>query len=347
MKTLLVIGSGWEQYALIKEAKKLGHKIITTHPVMNTDGFSLADATFVKDSRDIEACQEKQIQQPIYFQVETLKQIQEAGNNIGFPLIVKPIDSRGTFGVTIVHQPDKLEDAFYDAIMNSPSRRVICEQFITGTLVTVDGFCFKNGHQSLTVASRVFEKGEKPVTKEIIYPAQFDNTLNERLMENHHQVVQALDYRYGHTHGEYLVTVDQEIYLVECTNRGGGVYTSSTIVPLLTKINLNEILINQSLGQDSIEMENMGLNFMTKSVILTFLDFEVGKVVKNINLSEVKKLPYVVKYRTIYTENDMVESIEDCAARHSMLVLQGSNTEVVTNNLKDFKSKLRIEYHNL
>ena len=401
MKKILVIGAGWEQYALIEEIKKQGHYIIATHPGMNTDGFSLADNFSIKDSRDItshleiakthqidgvitdncdysfyaatiiaqamglsfapiqsaiysnnkfaqrQACKKGGIRQPEFYKVETVEEIETAAEQLQYPVIVKPVDSRGTFGVTIVKTAEELHPAFFDAITNSPSRRVICEKFISGTLVTVDGFCFSNGHQSLTVASRVFEEGAKPVTKEIIYPAQFDDELNQQLLANHHQVVKALDYQYGHTHGEYIVTANREIYLVECANRGGGVYTSSTIVPNLTDINLNEILINQSLGQDTFELEKSETGHMKKSMMLTFLDFEVGKVVKSINKSEVTDLPYVHKYRTLYEEKDMVEAVEHCAGRHSMLVIEGNDTTETYKNLSDFVQKLNIEYYDL
>ncbi|WP_375585597.1 acetyl-CoA carboxylase biotin carboxylase subunit family protein [Cyclobacterium xiamenense] len=294
-----------------------------------------------------EACSAKGIMQPEYNRVRTFEELETASNNLGYPLIIKPVDSRGTFGVTIVNSEENLSSAFYDALCNSASHTVICERFIEGTLVTVDGFVFKNGHHALAVASRSFQEGIKPVTKEIIYPARFNNDLNVRLMQNHDRVVSALGYSQGHTHGEYIVTKDQGIYLVECTNRGGGVYTSSTIVPSLTGINLNEILINQSLDRDMFEVEGKGPELMQNSAILTFLDFEVGKVIKSINTEEVSALEYVLKYRTIFSENDMIESIENCASRHSMLAIRGENVDESLNNLENFKSALNVQYFKL
>src|SRR5271169_3455455 len=55
MKKILVIGAGWEQYALIKTIKEAGYFIIATHPSLNAEGFGLADVFYVKDSRDIGA----------------------------------------------------------------------------------------------------------------------------------------------------------------------------------------------------------------------------------------------------------------------------------------------------
>jgi len=289
----------------------------------------------------------KKIRQPRFRLIHTLDEIRDATIELQYPVIVKPVDSRGTFGVTIVKKDSELRSAFFEAISNSPSKRVICEQFITGTLVTVDGFCFNEGHVSLTVASRVFEEGLKPVTKEIIYPADFDDELILNLMHYHNEVVNTFNYTFGHTHGEYIVTEDQDIYLVECTNRGGGVYTSSTILPLLTEINVNKIYIDQCMGIDQYKFMPEGKTHMKNSVMLTFLDFQKGNVIESINTEELNELPYVVKFRTIYKKNEMVESIEDCSSRHSMLVISSPNSPQTYRNLKDFKSKMKIKYYAL
>jgi biotin carboxylase len=291
------------------------------------------------------AVQKSNAKQPVFAKVRTIDDLKKAMKSIGFPSVIKPVDSRGTFGVTIIHNESELIDAYYQAIANSPSRVLIFEQFIKGTLVTVDGFCFSNGHRSLTVASRKFEEGAKPVTKEIIYPAMFDDEVNKELMKNHHEVVKSLNLNYGHTHGEYILTESNDIYLVECANRGGGVYTSSVIVPLLTEIDLNEILLNQSLGIDNYKAEDLSTQFMKHSIMLTFLDFQTNKVIESINTEEMQNLDYVVRFRSIYGENDMVESIENCAGRHSMLVLKGANVEEVLVNFDSFKKDFKIIYH--
>lgn len=399
MSKILIIGAGWEQYALIKTIKDAGHTIVATHPTLNNEGFPLADHFYVKYSRDIrshlaiakthnidaivtdncdysfytasivaekmalpfariksaiysndkylqrDACSSFGIKQPEFRKVTDLSELKLAAKELGFPLILKPVDSRGTFGVTIALHYEALHEAFFDAISNSPSHTLICERFITGTLVTVDGFCFKNGHKSLAVASRKFEDGAKPITKEIIYPAKFADSLNIKLFENHERVVKALGYNYGHTHGEYIVTENNDIYLVECTNRGGGVYTSSVIVPLITGIDLNTILLNQSLGIDNFTVEQSGISFMKKSVMLTFLDYQVGKVIKSLNLEEMKQKKSTIRFRSIYGQNDMVESIENCASRHSMLVIDGDNIAETLANFETFKNDFSIKYY--
>ena len=285
-----------------------------------------------------------QISQPAFQEVQTYDEYDQVRKQIGFPYIVKPVDSRGTFGVTIVRAEKDIEDAYYHAVMNSPSKRIICEEFIEGVLVTVDGFCFSNGHRSLAVASRVYDEGPHPVTNEINYPAEFPAEINQSLLENHDLVVDALGFTMGHTHGEYILTPAGEMFLVECTNRGGGVYTSSSIVPYLTDINLNEILIKQSLGEDSFEIEEKD-NYMNHSAILAFLNLQAGRVIQAINTDELQELEYVLKLRCILGKNDMVETIENCASRHMMLVIKGETLEESKKNFDDFKSKLNVSYY--
>ena len=285
------------------------------------------------------------VKQPNFIKIKTFEELLEAVPLISFPSILKPVDSRGTFGITIIKKIDMLEEAFYHAINNSPSRTLIYEQFINGTLITVDGFCFKNGHQSLAVASRKFEDGSIPITKEIVYPSKFEENINKALLINHNKVVKALNYTCGHTHGEYILTKNNDIYLVECTNRGGGVYTSSVILPLITQYPINECLINQATGEDAFKPLDRGIESMTCSVILTFLDYEIGRVIEEINIKEVSKLPYVVRFKSKYQVNEMVETIENGAGRHSMLVIKGSSVLDATNNLKEFKRKLIIKYY--
>lgn len=313
---------------------------------LNLPFSSIQSAIFSNDKYAQRTCVKQfNIKQPNFRKIQTLDELIGAAEIIGFPSILKPVDSRGTFGVTIINNISELKNAFFDAINNSPSRTLIYEEYIEGTLITVDGFCFSDGHKSLTVASRKFDEGPKPVTKEIIYPALLDEKINKKLMQNNHLVVNALNYKYGHTHGEYILTEDDQIYLVECTNRGGGVYTSSVIVPLLTGINLNEILLNQSLGKDHFQIEDKSTRFMECSVMLTFLDYQIGKVIENINVDEMRNRSYTVRFRSKYTKNDMVESIENGAGRHSMLVLKGKNTEEVKANLNEFKKDFKIEYY--
>jgi len=346
----------------------LGHcRIAETHGIdgVLTDNcdFSLYTAALVASRFDLEGqpcvesarvsndkfqqrtlVSETRVSQPVFQRVYNPGDAASAAASIGFPCIFKPVDSRGTFGVTRVDSPEEVLTAYIDAVHNSHSRTVLCERFIEGVLVTSDGFCFSDGHRALTVASRQFDEGPKPVTKEIIYPGIFDTPQTEQILTAHEDVVGALGFRSGHTHGEYILTPEGEIYLVECTNRGGGVFTSSCIVPYLTGIDLNAILINQALGCDTSKRPSFGAHLMRKGVVLAFLDFKAGKVIRRMNAATMHKVPGVLKFRTLYREKDMVEAISDCAGRHIMTVVVGDDRAEAVQNFVNLKEAFDVEY---
>ncbi|QQS03821.1 MAG: ATP-grasp domain-containing protein [Fibrobacterota bacterium] len=61
---------------------------------------------------------------------------------LGFPLLVKPVDSSGSRGVSVVHQPDRIPAAIAHALDHSRSGHVIAEEYIEpfGHAITGEGF---------------------------------------------------------------------------------------------------------------------------------------------------------------------------------------------------------------
>ena len=302
---------------------------------LNSVGLNQSLLAFNKHRQRTYCERDKSINQPNHFTFQTIEEYKVAAKKLSFPFIVKPNDSRGTLGITIVQDKTLEEEAFFHAILNSPSHQGIIEEFIDGTLFTVDGFCFADKHYSLSLASRKFTKGKRPVTKEIIYPPEAHPTLIKKIQETHEKVVACLGYIKGHTHGEYMVDQNENVFLVECTNRGGGVFTSSTIVPEVSGLNLNKIYINQMLG-----INTNGASSKNNPCILAFLDFENGNVIKSINSNEINALDYVLNFRSIYSPKDMVEPIDSCASRHMMVAIKGDR-----KNLEKLKSNLNITYY--
>ncbi len=81
----------------------------------------------------------------------------------GFPIITKPVDNRGSFGVKKINSLEEIDEAFEYAFLNSNSNLVIAEEFIVGQQVTIDGYGFsKSGVRSLTIGDKILvdEDGE-------------------------------------------------------------------------------------------------------------------------------------------------------------------------------------------
>lgn len=72
--------------------------------------------------------------------VYSLAEARGAAERIGYPVVVKRVDSSGSRGITVVERPEKLEEAYHYAIKRSTRDYVLVEGFIRGIEIGVDGF---------------------------------------------------------------------------------------------------------------------------------------------------------------------------------------------------------------
>ena len=70
----------------------------------------------------------------------SLTEARAEAERIGYPVVVKRVDSSGSRGITVVEHPERLEEAYYRAAKRSARDYVLVEGFIKGTEIGVDGF---------------------------------------------------------------------------------------------------------------------------------------------------------------------------------------------------------------
>lgn len=74
----------------------------------------------------------------------SLDEVKEMARKIGYPVVVKRVDSSGSRGITVVDSEDGLEDAYEHAMERTLQPYVVTERFLHGTEIGVDGY-IRNG----------------------------------------------------------------------------------------------------------------------------------------------------------------------------------------------------------
>lgn len=257
----------------------------------------------------------------------------------GYPIILKPVDNRGSFGVHKVNKADEIDLAYERALVNSHSRLVIAEKFITGTEITIDGYIFNGEAVSLALAKKKHVNSETQVSVDIKYPGEFSEDLYEKALKNNEFVIQSLGYTFGMTHAEYLISADGGIFLVEAANRGGGVFTSEIIVPYVSGVNILSFYINDCInGSNTPRPKAIKRN----QAILKFFSFGPGKI-KTINgLDKLKESDNVLKYRLAVKNGDTIKPIQNDANRHGFMIVTDEND--VRKKVEEFINNVFITY---
>lgn len=282
--------------------------------------------------------------QPRYALCTNLEEAQQAARDIGFPVVIKPIDNRGSFGVNRVADAEGTETAYIDALMHAHSRLVLVEEFIEGVHITIDGYCFpRAGHRSLGLATKGMLGGARQVAVEIIYPGELPVEVYRRALANNDRVVAAMGFRYGMTHAEYMIDPEGRAYLIEIANRGGGVFTSAKIVPAVSGIDITRQLVLDSLGSgQDLFMENAGT--AGGAAYLKFFVLSPGLIESIAGLDEARALAGVEALRLQVGAGDLVQDTTTDASRHGFVITRGRTREDVRAVARAVEQQLEVNY---
>jgi carbamoyl-phosphate synthase large subunit len=261
-----------------------------------------------------------------------------AAADLGFPLVVKPVDNQSSRGVTRVDGPDSLEQAFLAAREFTRSQSVLLEQFLPGTEVTVEGFCWEGKLHTLGISDKEHFPHRPTVASRLTYPARFAETILARIRETNEQVVRALGLRNGLCHAEYMVDGDR-VTLVEIAARGGGSRIASHIAPYLSGINAPAAFIQFALGEPARIAPVNG----RRAANLEFFSFPSGRVKAIEGAEEAARLPGVQEVLLEFRPGDVLRPPEDDRSRPGLVVVFGTTREEVLCTTARVKEIVRVQ----
>ena len=277
--------------------------------------------------------------QPAFRACRTLDEATAALAVTGLPAIVKPVDNRGSFGVSTARSPDEVKDSFYEALGNAHSREVLVETFLDGTMVTVDGYCFRpDDYRALGVATKRKVGGRRNVDMEVMYPAELPTEIVTRVLDYNRAVVRSLGLQFGATHGEYLVGRDGTPYLIEIANRGGGVYTAPLIVPSLSNAPIPELLLRNAFGEFPVPGDIEPAP-QSRSTVLGFIDFGVRGTLASIDgVEDALRIPGVLAVHILAKIGVPLPDITHGPSRHGFVIATGASpaeTRLLVSRVRD------------
>jgi hypothetical protein len=275
---------------------------------------------------------------PAFKLCASIKDIENFVKKTGYPIIVKPIDNRGGFGVAKLNTKDDIKEAFFNAIKNSHSRMLLAESFIDGQQITVDGYAFKDeGIKSLVLGTKELINEITQVSIKIVYPGNLIKSLFSNALIVNEKVNKVLQYNFGMLHSEYIIRKN-EIYLIESHNRGGGVCISEIIVPQSSGVDTLTQYISDCLGDN----KNLFNKSKHKPVVLGWFEFKEGVVKNIIGWESFYNNINVLKAKLFFKKGDSLSNITNDANRHGFFIIKGS-----VDKANKLMSKVVIEYERI
>jgi len=287
-----------------------------------------------------EFCKKNGFAYPAYKLCHSLDEAVSFWRSLG-KAIIKPLDSQSSRGIFIIDSEDELRSHYDEALSYSNSEKaILVEQYIEGKEFTVDGIKTSDQYIVTAISKKNHFSYNPSIAQELLFTNYDDEYDYDKLREINTQMVEKMELPFGLTHAEYKY-MDGMFYLIEIAARGGGTKISSDIVPVMSNINSNEILIRELLGEKPQIQMHMDKE---RCAVLGFFDFKSGRVKAVNGLENAKKLPGVIDIGLNFKSGDIIENAKDDRSRVGYYILEASSVEKLRDVEKCMKEILKIVY---
>lgn len=193
------------------------------------------------------------------------------------PVIVKPVDSAGSKGVMKVSEEGELSKAISNAMLSSPSKTIIIEDFLEGRTYSSDSDSFSvNGEfKFISFSNQRFDsKSPNPYTPSAYSWPSSISIENQKLLKLELQrLIHLLDMKSSIYNIEVREATNGKAYIMEVSPRGGG-NRLSEMLKLATGTDLISLAIKAALGEAITDISEPKYNGNWAEVIL--YSYETG-----------------------------------------------------------------------
>ena len=186
--------------------------------------------------------------------------------HVEFPAVVKPVDSQGQRGITVVNSAEEIPSAYSKAVLHSRKGKALIEKKIEGSEVSVHTYV-KDGKIVLFLPSNRISWNEFDggIIHKHILPADISSHARKNLLKLISLVIETLSIENGPVYFQIIIHKD-EPFLIEVTPRLDGCHMWRQI-KLSTGIDLLNITIRHLMNRPF----EIPVDFTVKKSTLEFL----------------------------------------------------------------------------
>jgi biotin carboxylase len=383
VKTILIVGAGRYQRAVIRRAKALGLRVVASDRNPDAAGFVDADVACVADFADPEALEaavrdlgidgvttvqaeravpiiarladtlgvygigvetahrmtnklamrlrleEAGVPQPRFAALRSAEDVAGAAESVGFPAVVKPVDSSGQYGVSRVESADDVLERLPEALSHSPAGVALLEEYTDG--IEMNGIVIVTGGEvrSVTLSDRLRPEGASFGVSWIhLYPPTLQGSALAEAERIAADATLALGLETGIGFPQLITTTDGRIVVVECAARIGGLMAEQVLHA--RGIDLLEVQLRIALGE-ALPDELVRPRF-ERPVAVRFLTAEpgpltAGRVTRVGSLERVLAAPGVVAAEVYAEVGEVIRPVMVISDRRGWVIAVGGTRE--------------------
>jgi pyruvate carboxylase len=257
-----------------------------------------------------------------------------------YPIIVKPSDSSGSRGITVINSYSELEYAIETAKKFSKNKMVLMEEFVVGTEFTVEVFVTsrKRLHVLMVTEKRKVSNTNNTVASRLM-TSKIKREYRKRIEETVAHAFSVLNLPPGPGHAEVFLQSDGCTKMVEVAARGGGFGIFDEMIFRTTGFDIITSTINVETG---IDVNHLNLSPHQRFSILDFIPTRKG-VVNKISIDEEWMLQNNVFVELLVELGSKVDEPKHDGDRLCGIIVTEDSEDTALKVLGEAKSRIEIE----
>jgi biotin carboxylase len=266
--------------------------------------------------------------------------------NIEFPVIVKPVDSYASQGISVCYDQHELEDAYLKAEHRSKSGKVIVERFIDSTHGVEMYYTVQDGHVILTaVTDRYVYKATKehpPLPIATLFPSKHMERYIETVDQRIRKMIEGLKIDNGLVFIQSLYD-DGDFYIYEMGFRLSG-EQHYQVIEKQTGVSLLEMMLDLSVGKetDNYSLKEYDGGFMPFPSCNLSILLGAGTIAEIRGIDEILELPEVISFVSSRHVGDGIEMTGSYAQMFGRFNIVAQTTEDLDRVINKINKTLQV-----
>jgi len=282
---------------LMVHAIELSHVVAEVSEKLGLPNISKNTAINTTDKlKRLEILKKNHIPCPEFSSATNLTEAKKIAKNIGFPVVIKPVDNAGSRGVIQIKNSEKMEQYFDESLTFCKSKKeIIVEEYLTGPQVSTETVVYQNKCYTTGFSDRNYSNLKKYEPYFIEdggdMPSNLPIETQKEAIRIAEKTIKTLGINFGAAKGDILIH-NNIPYILEMASRTSGGRFASHQVPAATGVNILSSLLKMSVS-DPIDVEEFKPKFYRGSSQRYILP-PPGKIVSVTGVEEARKIEGVI-----------------------------------------------------
>lgn len=282
---------------------------------------------------------------PAFAAVPGAQDLDAIAAELGLPMVIKPVDSRGARGVQRIDDPTQLQAAFESAARESPTGRVMAEAYLAGPQISTetlidDGRCY-----TLGFADRNYEWLEQ--TRPFMVenggdaPSSLTPDQQRAVIDTVEHAARSLGILRGVAKGDMVLTASGP-KVIEIAGRLSGGYFATNQIPLATGVPFVEQAVRLAVGE-ALDPA-VCTPSATQAVAIRYLSLARGTVAAVRGIDLARAMPGVALLQVFVQPGSVIGGLANHTQRAGFALCTGATKAQAIQRAQEALACIGVDY---